>query len=162
VAPLLRERAPLARRPRLAGTLGLVALALVAGRNLALAQAAVASPPPPPSDDSLAAAHLAGAISPVVTTSSRRPLVEVSPHTDRDLVLGVLLALDKAGTRFAVRPFGPFRLRGRWAPDGTEDARLVLGPEDPGLAARPGVRLLGREAGLFAYLVPRDAPTGPP
>jgi hypothetical protein len=53
-----------------------------------------------------------------------------------------------------VRPFGPFRLGGHWTPDGTEDARIVLGPEDAELAARPGVRLLGREAGLFAYLVP--------
>jgi hypothetical protein len=97
-----------------------------------------------------------------VATSSRRPLVEVSPHADRDLVLGVLLALDKSGTRFAVRPFGPFRLGGRWSPDGTEDARLVLGAEDPALAATPGVRVLGAEAGLFAYLVPPGAATGPP
>ena len=60
----------------------------------------------------------------------------------------------QTGTRFAVRPFGPFRLGGHWTPDGTEDARVVVGPEDAELAAQPGVRLLGREAGLFAYLVP--------
>jgi hypothetical protein len=97
---------------------------------------------------------LAEAIDAGVATTSRRPLLEIAPHTDRDLVLGVLLALDKTGTRFAVRPFGPFRLGGHWKPDGTEDARIVVGPEDEGLAARPGVRLLGRESGLFAYLLP--------
>ena len=53
-----------------------------------------------------------------------------------------------------MRPFGPFRLGGHWTPDGTEDVRIVVGPEDVELAAQPGVRLLGREAGLFAYLVP--------
>jgi hypothetical protein len=160
VAPLLRDRAPLARRPRLAAAVALVALAMIAGRNLALAQRALASPPQA-AEQSLAAARLAGAISAAVATSSRRPLVEVSAHVDRDLVLGVLLAMDKAKTPFAVQPFGPFRLGGRWAPDGREDARLVLGPEDARLAALPGVRLLGREAGLFAYLVPPGAATGP-
>ena len=59
--------------------------------------------------------------------------------------------------QIAVRPFGPFHLGGRWTPDGTEDARLVLGEEDTALASEPGVRLLGREAGLFAYLVPAPA-----
>ena len=103
---------------------------------------------------SQAAARLADAIDAGVATTSRRPLLEVGPHTDRDLVLGVLLALDKTGTRFALRPFGPFRLGGHWTPDGTEDARIIVGHEDEGLAARPGVRLLGREAGLFAYLLP--------
>jgi hypothetical protein len=161
VAPLLGDRAPLSRRPRLATTLALVALAVIAGRNLALAQAARQAPPQAP-EESQAAGRLAAAISPVVATSSRRPLVEVSPHADRDLVLGVLLALDKSGTRFAVRPFGPYRLGGRWTPDGTEDARLVLGAEDPRLTATPGVRVLGGEAGLFAYLVPPGAATGPP
>jgi len=158
-APLLRPA--LARRPRLAGTVALIALALMTGRNLALAQAALQAPAPV-AEDSQSAARLAAAISPAVRAASRRPLVEVTAHTDRDLVLGVLLALDKSGTPFAVRPFGPFRLGGRFAPDGAEDARLVLGPEDPHLAAEPGVRLLGREAGLFAYLVPRDAVTARP
>ncbi len=77
-------------------------------------------------------------------------------------MIGVVLAMDKAGTRFAVRPFGPFRLGGRWTPDGTEDARLVLGPEDAEVAASPGARLLGRDAGLFAYLVPMAPAAGRP
>ena len=140
-------------------TAGLIALALVTGRNLALAQSLLESPPAP-TEASEAAARLAEAIDSGVSTTSHRPLVEVAPHTDRDLVLGVVLAMDKAGTRFAVRPFGPFRLGGRWTPDGTEDARLVLGHEDAELAARPGVRLLGRDAGLYAYLVPAAPATG--
>ena len=124
----------------------------MSGRNLALARASMQAPPRV-AEDSESASRLAAAIAPGLAASSRRALVEVEPHTDRDLVLGVLLGLDKAGARFSVQPFGPFRLGGRWTPDGTEDARLLLGPEDAGLASRPGVRLLGRQSGLFAYLV---------
>jgi hypothetical protein len=153
LAPLLRARAEASRRPLLFLTAGLVALALVTGRNLSLAESLLQSPPAP-TVESEAAARLAEAIDASVSTTSHRPVVEVAPHSDRDLVLGVVLAMDKAGTRFAVRPFGPFRLGGRWTPDGTEDARLVLGPEDAERAAQSGVRLLGRDAGLFAYLVP--------
>ena len=156
VAPLVAARARAPRRPRLLATIGVVTLALVSGRNLALARATSEAPPAAP-EDSEAAARLSDAIASALAGTSPRPLVEVGPHVDRDLVLGVLLGLDKKGRPFAVQPFGPFRLGGRWRPDGAEDARLVLGEEDAALAATPGVRLLGREAGLFAYLVPRGA-----
>jgi hypothetical protein len=130
----------------------------MSGRNLALTQAALGVPA------GSRRVHIGGA--PGRRGLSRvgawRPLVEVRPHTDRDLALGVLLAMDKAGARFAVHPFGPFRLGGRWRPDGTEDARLVLGPENPALTAEAGARLLGREAGLFAYLVPAASGAGRP
>jgi hypothetical protein len=161
VAPLLRARMEASRRPLLLLSVGLVALAVVSGRNLALAQSLLQSAPTP-TEASEAAARLAEAIDAGVSTTSHRALVEVAPHTDRDLVLGVVLAMDKAGTRFAVRPFGPFRLGGRWTPDGTEDARLVLGPEGAEVARLPGVRLLGRDAGLFAYLVPMAPAAGRP
>lgn len=161
LAPLLRPRLEASRRPLLLLTTGLVALAIVSGRNLALAQSLLQSAPTP-TEASEAAGRLAEAIDAGVSTTSHRALVEVAPHTDRDLVIGVVLALDKAGTRFAVRPFGPFRLGGRWTPDGTEDARLVLGPEDAEVSAAPGVRLLGRDAGLFAYLVPMAPTAGRP
>jgi hypothetical protein len=154
LAPLWRRRAEQSSRPRLAASIGIVALALVTGRNVALARSVLQGPAPGPGEESHSAARLAEAIDAGIATTSRRPLLEIEAHTDRDLVLGVLLALDKTGTRYAVRPFGPFRLGGHWTPDGTEDARIVVGHEDPDLAARPGVRLLGREAGLFAYLVP--------
>jgi len=154
LGPLWRRRAERWTRPRLAASVGIIALALVSGRNLALARSVLQGPEPVPSEESRSAARLAEAIDAGIATTSRRPLLEIAPHTDRDLVLGVLLALDKTGTRFAVRPFGPFRLGGHWTPDGTEDARIVVGHEDADLAERPGVRLLGREAGLFAYLVP--------
>ena len=154
LAPFWRRRAEEWKRPRLAGSVAIIALALVSGRNFALARSVLQGPAPVPGEESQAAARLAEAIDAGVATTSRRPLLEIGPHTDRNLVLGVLLALDKTGTRFAVRPFGPFRLGGHWKPDGTEDARIVVGQEDEGLAARPGVRLLGREAGLFAYLLP--------
>jgi hypothetical protein len=154
LAPLWRRRTERWKRRRLAASAGILALALVSGRNLALARSVLQGPEPVPAEESRSAARLAEAIDAGIATTSRRPLLEIAPHTDRDLVLGVLLALDKTGTRFAVRPFGPFRLGGHWTPDGTEDARIVVGHEDADLAARPGVRLLGREAGLFAYLVP--------
>jgi len=153
IAPWWRARAETSRRPRLALIASLVALAVIGGRNLALARAALASPPRP-AEDTQAAGRLASAIAPALASSSRRALVEVRSHVDRDLVLGVLLALDKAGARFAVAPFGPFRLGGRWTPDGSEDARLVLGEEGDEAAAAAGARELGREAGLVAYLAP--------
>lgn len=149
-APLWRARLETSRRPRLVLTAAVVVLALVGGRNLALARATLASPPKP-GEDAQSAARLAATIAPVLAASARRPLVEVGPHVDRDLALGVLLALDKSGARFAIRPFGPFKLGGRWAPDGSEDARLLLGGEGE---APPGARELGREAGVVADLAP--------
>jgi hypothetical protein len=161
LGPLVSARVSAPLRRRLLTSVGVTALALAGGRNLALAQAALGSPVVAP-EDAQAPARLADAIDSGVALSRRRPLVEVGPHTDRDLVLGVLLALDKAGARFAVQPFGPFRLGGRWTPDGTEDSQLVLGEEDGALAATPGVRLLGREGALFAYLLPSPPSAGRP
>jgi len=152
LAPVRRPRLETARTSRMGTTVALVALALVCGRNLALARSALQAPAHA-ARGSESAARLAEAVAPPLAEASRRALVEVGPDADRDLVLGVLLALDKGGARMAVSPFGPFRLRGRWAPDGTEDARLLLMGEDAALASKPGVRQLGREAGLFAYLV---------
>jgi hypothetical protein len=104
--------------------------------------------PPDPSPISEAAGRLAAQIGAGLAEAGvRRPLVEVSPGTDRDLVVGVLVSLDRRDVRFSVRPFGPFDLSGRWGPGG-EDARLVLGPEGAVAGA-----LLGRQSGLFAYLV---------
>jgi hypothetical protein len=69
------------------------------------------------------------------------------------MALGVVLALDKGGVRFAVRPFGPFQLGGRWLPRGDEDARVVLSREDAALAGRPNVHVAGSEGGVVAYVV---------
>ena len=127
--PLLRARAEASRRPLVFLTAGLIALALVTGRNLALAQSLLKSPPAP-TEASEAAARLAEAIDAgVSTTQPSRRWSRSAPHTDRDLVLGVVLAMDKAGTRFAVRPFGPFRLGGRWTPDGRRTRAWCSAPK---------------------------------
>jgi hypothetical protein len=105
--------------------------------------------PPDPSPASEAAGRLAAHMGAGLAASGvRRPLVEVQPGTDRDLVLGVLVALDRRGVHFAVRPFGPFDLTGRWGPRGDEDARVVLGPESSASGPR-----LARESGLYVSLV---------
>ncbi len=56
-----------------------------------------------------------------------RFLLRVGPGVDRDAVLGLILALDKARLRFAVEPFGPYRLDGRLRPRGDERGELRLG-----------------------------------
>ena len=138
--------------------------ALVSGRNLAARAIRPAGPgtrrrrrsrKPRPA--------LAEAIDAGVATTTRRPLLEIAPHTDRDLVLGVLLALDKTGTRFAVRPFGPFRLGGHWKPDGTEDAHRRR-PRGRGPRRASGrAPVSAARSGLFAYLLPPyNRPFGDP
>jgi hypothetical protein len=128
----------------------LAALAVLAAVSLHNARLAwrTLERPPDPSPISEAAGRLAAQIGAGLAEAGvRRPLVEVRPGTDRDLVVGVLVALDRRDVPFAVVPFGPFDLAGRWGPRG-EDARVVLGPEGAVAGA-----LLGRQSGLFAYLV---------
>ena len=70
-------------------------------------------------------------------------------------------ALDKAGVSMAVTPFGPFRFLGRLAPDGTEDATLLVGGENSAWTDQKGARMLAREGGVFLYLLP-GPPKNPP
>jgi hypothetical protein len=56
-----------------------------------------------------------------------RFLLRVGSGVDRDAVLGLILALDKARLRFAVSPFGPYRLDGRLRPRGGEKGELHVG-----------------------------------
>lgn len=56
-----------------------------------------------------------------------RFLLRVGSGVDRDAALGLILALDKARLRFAVQPFGPYRLDGRLRPGGQEKGELHVG-----------------------------------
>jgi hypothetical protein len=68
------------------------------------------------------------------------------------VAVALILALDKLPLRFAVEPFGPFQLGGRWAPDGTEDTVLTVQGKDPALAARPEVTELSGEGSVYLYV----------
>jgi hypothetical protein len=57
----------------------------------------------------------------------RRFLLRVAPHEDPSPVLGLILALDKAGLAFGVEPFGSCRIEGRFTPRGDEWAELLVG-----------------------------------
>ncbi len=57
---------------------------------------------------------------------SGRFLVEVAGDVDREVAVGLLLALDKRGLDFAIDPFGPFRFGGHWRPTGHERGILRL------------------------------------
>ena len=54
-------------------------------------------------------------------------LLRVGPGADPRVALGLILALDKARLRFAVEPFGPYLLGGRFTPRGDEVGQLLLG-----------------------------------
>ena len=67
-----------------------------------------------------------------LTVESRWPfLVRVGPGADPRVALGLILALDKARLRFAVEPFGPYLLVGRFTPRGDEVGQLLLGDIAP-------------------------------
>ncbi len=72
----------------------------------------------------------------------RRFLLRVAPHEDQWIVIGLILALDKAGLRFAVEPFGSCRIEGRFTPRGDEWGQLLLGD----ITAEPGARRLVESA----------------
>jgi hypothetical protein len=74
----------------------------------------------------------------------RRFLVRVAPHEDQATAVGLVLALDKAGLRFSVEPFGSCRIEGRFTPRGNEWAELLVG----NLEAREGAVRLGPAEGL--------------
>ena len=110
-------------------TAGLVALAVVSGRNLALAQSApaVARPRPP-----RPRRRRRGWRRPSTPASARRATGRWSKSLRTPTATscsGVVLALDKAGTRFAVRPFGPFRSAAAGGRTGRRTRASSLGPE---------------------------------
>jgi hypothetical protein len=73
----------------------------------------------------------------------RRFLLRIAPYEDQFTAIGLILALDKAGLRFGVEPFGSCRVEGRFTPRGDEWAELLVG----NLPAAPGARRLGPPGG---------------
>ena len=71
--------------------------------------------------------------------AGRRFLMRVAPNDDQPSVIGLILALDKAGLRFGVEPFGSCRVEGHFTPHGDEWAELLVGD----LPARDGALNLG-------------------
>ncbi len=119
-----------------AGAPGTLVLTMV-GFLLVLAQVRGArdNPHPPREQASLSAEQAAGDTCRELEVFWRglpvpaRPrfLLRVGSGVDRDAALGLILALDKARLRFAVEPFGPYRLDGRLRPDGSESGELHVG-----------------------------------
>jgi hypothetical protein len=129
--------------PRRAATigraLGLAALGLVPAFLLASAWLQSRGPTEPPRDPASAVVErLATTIRAQVPDPHRRFLLRVAPHEDQWIVVGLILALDKARLRFAVEPFGSCRIEGRFTPRGDEWGELLLGD----IAAAPGARRL--------------------
>jgi hypothetical protein len=84
-----------------------------------------------------------------------RFLLRVGSGVDRDAVLGLILALDKARLRFAVLPFGPYRLDGRLRPRGGEQGELHVGEvpatgEVVPLSSTPGLAVAWQRAASVA------------
>jgi len=81
----------------------------------------------------------------------RRFLLRIAPYEDQFTAIGLILALDKAGLRFGVQPFGSCRVEGRFTPRGDEWAELLVG----NLPAQAGARRLGPADGpSFVWQVP--------
>jgi hypothetical protein len=137
------------RRPALAAALA--ALAFLCAWNIRAAWV-VRQAPPRPLWESVAAGPLAAHIAAGLEQAHvQRPVFEVRTEANRDLVLAVLLSLDKRGVSWAAQPFGPFALGGRWSPTGHEDATVVIGAE----GAVPSATPLACEAGHCVYLTRR-------
>jgi len=163
--PLGFANSPLLERRGLARLLGgaavgiTVALSALGVRD---ARAQLRQPPDPPDPLSEWVRRLAEpAVSTLRTRNGHRTLVEVERPMPRALAVGLVLALDKAGVPMAVSAFGPFRFAGRLAPDGTEDATLLVGAENSAWTDQKGARMVAREGGVFVYLLP-GPPTVPP
>jgi hypothetical protein len=151
-----------ARARRLAALALGVAVAC-AGFGIHVARSLLGRPASPPDPQSEWVRALAEPAAPALRTcGARRLLVEVERPVPRAVAVGVLLALDKSGIRFGVVPFGPFRFGGRMAPDGTEDAMLLVGAENSAWTDRQGARMLAREGGVFLYLLPGPPRPEPP
>jgi hypothetical protein len=83
--------------------------------------------------------------------AGRRFLLRIAPYEDQFTAIGLILALDKAGLRFGVEPFGSCRVEGRFAPRGDEWAELLVG----NLPAREGASRIGPPDGpSFVWQAP--------
>jgi len=143
------------RHPRLrkaTAALALAALGYLAVANGRLSWTAARTPAGGDPDSALVSRLIQDTRSRLPRPPPRRPLLRVVGPVSRPVAVALILALDKLPLRFAVEPFGPFELGGRWAPDGTEDAVLTVQGKDPALAALPQVTELSGEGSVYLYL----------
>jgi hypothetical protein len=155
----LLARAPGVRSRRGLAAASLLALPVILVADALRSQPAVNAPRDPRSIaiESLTKQIKAQAAADV---PGRRFLLRVAPHEDPSTPLGLILALDKAGLRFGVEPFGSCRIEGRFTPRGDEWAELLVGD----LPASEGARWLGSLDGpTVVWQVPwRRAPASTP
>jgi hypothetical protein len=123
-------------RTRLGGRGGRAGLALAAGTLLFVrVHGLLASPPPPREPGPLRVERASLEIESRLDAAWRglppaaRPtvLLRVGGEVDRNDVVGLILALDKAGVRFTVEPFGAYRFEGHLEPTGREHGELLVG-----------------------------------
>ncbi len=155
VALLVPGTELLARVPGLRARRGFAAALLLAVPAMLLADALRNQPPvdAPRDPRSMAIETLTRQIQAQAAADvpGRRFLVRVAPHQDPSPVLGLILALDAAGLRFGVEPFGSCRIEGRFTPRGDEWAEVLVGD----LPASPGARQLAAPDGpSVAWQVP--------
>jgi hypothetical protein len=156
----------LARAPRLRARGGLAAAVLLALPVLLVAdglrtQPLVRNPRDPRSILLERVTREVRALAAADLPPGRRFLLRVAPYEDQFTAIGLILALDKAGLRFGVEPFGSCRVEGRFTPRGDEWAELLLGS----LPAGEGARRVGPEDGPSFVWQPRrlaPQPAAPP
>ncbi len=107
-------------------TLLLLAGLCVSSFSLALAEART-GPTPKEVLRSRRIERLAGKVANALATrGAHRALVVVEGSASTPIATSLVLALDKRGAPIAVSGFGSLQLRGRLAPDGSEDTHLIV------------------------------------
>ncbi len=152
------------RHPRLRGVTAVLALAVLGYLTVAhgrLSWTAARMPAGEDTDSALVSRLIEETRKRLPSPPPRRPLLRVVGPVSRPVAVALILALDKLPLHFAVEPFGPFQLGGRWTPNGTEDAVLTVQGKDPAVAALPQVTELSGEGSVYLYLSSSPPPPKP-
>jgi hypothetical protein len=145
------ERAPRLRSRRRLAAILLLAVPAVLVADAWRTQPLVTNPRDPRSILLERVTNETRALAAVDLPPGRRFLLRIAPYEDQFTAIGLILALDKAGLRFGVQPFGSCRVEGRFTPRGDEWAELLVG----NLPTQEGARRLGPAGGpSFVWQVP--------